>query len=87
MKREQLEQELDTLEWEKSAWCSNALTAETISFNFYYMIYKEEDGYLLTAENWEQTVNDTLAKGVKTIKEAKQIAWDDYINRAMKMFK
>ena len=52
MKREQLEQELDTLEWEKSAWCSNALTAETISFNFYYMIYKEEDGYLLTAENW-----------------------------------
>lgn len=87
MTREQIEQELEALEWEKSACYSNTLEAATISFNFDYLISKEEDGYTLKAENWEQTINTTIATGVKTEKEAKSIAWDDYIDRAMRMFK
>nr|DAI59160.1 MAG TPA: hypothetical protein [Crassvirales sp.] len=87
MTREQIEQELETLEWEKSACYSNTLEAETISFNFDYLISKGEDGYTLKAENWEQTINTTIATGVKTEEEAKLIAWDDYIDRTMRMFK
>ena len=87
MTRKQIEQELEALEWEKSACYSNTLEAVTISFNFDYLISKEEDGYTLKAENWEQTINTTIATGVKTEEEAKSIAWDDYIDRAMRMFK
>ena len=65
MTRKQIEQELEALEWEKSACYSNTLKAE----------------------NWEQTINTTIAAGVKTEEEAKLIAWDDYIDRTMRMFK
>jgi hypothetical protein len=87
MTREQIEQELETLEWEESACYSDTLEAATISFNFDYLISKEEDGYTLKAENWEQTIDTTIAEGVKTEEEAKLLAWDDYIDRTMRMFK
>ena len=87
MTRKQIEQELEALEWEESACYSDTLEAATISFNFDYLISKEEDGYTLTAENWEQTINTTIATRVKTEEEAKQLAWDDYIDRTMRMFK
>ena len=87
MTRKQIEQELEALEWEKSACYSNTLGAATISFNFDYLISKEEDGYTLKAENWEQTINTTIATGVKTEEEARLLAWDDYIDRTMRMFK
>lgn len=87
MTREQLEEELEPLEWEESACYSDTLEAATISFNFDYLISKEEDGYTLKAENWEQTIDTTIAEGVKTEEEAKLLAWDDYIDRTMRMFK
>ena len=87
MTRGQIEQELETLEWEESACYSDTLEAATISFNFDYLISKEEDRYTLKAENWEQTINTTIATGLKTEEEAKLLAWDDYIDRTMRMFK
>ena len=89
MTREQLKKELRALDWESIDYDGQGdikVEAPARRLNYWYSISKHEGAYVLTAENHEGTITTTIASNVKSIEEAKQVAWDDYAGQILQLF-
>lgn len=88
MTREQLEKELIPLRWYELDYHPEILlTAGARSLNFWYNILEFDGKYTVIAENEDGTINESIRNGIKTIEEAKTIAWEDHVNYILQQFK
>lgn len=90
MTREYLEQELLPLDWRPIGRYGNRdedVTASAESLNYWYVIFRDKNGYTVNREeDLGHNVID-LATGIKTMDEAKAIAWEDYLDEIEYLFR
>lgn len=87
MTREQLEQELEPLEWSHGDWAYNDAVAYSSLIDGWYRISKTNGKYAVSVDNLGDGLRVLLADNIDTMKEAKAIAWNDYIDDVMDLFK
>ena len=90
MTREQLEQELLPLDWQPIGRYGNRdedVAASTEPMNYWYVIFRDRNGYTINREEDSSRNVVDIATGVKTMEEAKAIAWKDYVDDVIDMFK
>lgn len=83
MTREYLEQELLPLDWRpigRYGYRDEDVAAPAESLNYWYVIFRDKNGYTVNREEDSGRNVIDLANGVKTIEEAKAIAWKDYVD-------
>ena len=85
MTREQLEQELVPLEWNGAGFGDIAAYSDFV--NGWYRISKVDGAYTVMVDNTGDGPRVLLKSNVPTLKEAKAIAWDDYVDDIMDLFK
>lgn len=87
MTREQLEKELIPLRWYEIDYHPEILlTAGARSLNFWYNILEFDGTYTVIAENEDGTINENIRNGIETVKEAKAVAWGDYVDQVLQLF-
>lgn len=90
MTREYLEQELLPLDWRPIGRYGNGdedVAASAESLNYWYVIFRDKNGYTVNREEDSGRNVIDLVTGVKTIEEAKEIAWEDHVNYILQQFK
>ena len=90
MTREYLEQELLPLEWQPIGRYGNRdedVAASAEPLNYWYVIFRDRNGYTINREEDSGRNVIDLATGVKTIEEAKAIAWKDFVDDVIDLFK
>lgn len=88
MTREQLEQELLPLDWRHiSRTSQDDMAASTEPLNYWYIIFRDKKGYTLNREEEGGRDIIDLATGIKAIEEAKAIAWKDYVDDIIDLFR
>lgn len=90
MTREYLEQELLPLDWRplgRYGYRDEDMAAPAESLNYWYVIFRDKNGYTVNREEDSGRSVIDLATGVKTIEEAKAIAWEDHVNYILQQFK
>ena len=55
--------------------------------NYWYVIFRDRNGYTINREEDSSRNVVDIATGVKTMEEAKAIAWKDYVDDVIDMFK
>lgn len=90
MTREYLEQELLPLDWRpigRYGYRDGDMAAPAESLNYWYVIFRDKNGYTVNREEDSGRNVIDLATGVKTIEEAKAIAWEDHVGYILQQFK
>lgn len=90
MTREYLEQELLPLDWRpigRYGYRDGDMAAPAESLNYWYVIFRDKNGYTINREEDSGRTVIDLATGVKTMEEAKVIAWKDYADEIAYFFK
>lgn len=89
MTREYLEQELSPLDWRPIGRYGNGdedVAAPAESLNYWYVIFRDKNGYTVNREEDSGSNVIDLATGIKTLEEAKRVAWEEYVKNVMSMF-
>ena len=90
MTREQLEQELLPLEWQPIGRYGNRdedVAASAEPLNYWYVIFRDRNGYTINREEDSGRNVIDLSTGIKTMEEAKAIAWKDFVDDVIDLFK
>ena len=87
MTREQLEQELEPLEWGSTDFSYNDAVAYSILIDGWYRISKRNGKYAVSVDNIGDGFRTLLKDNIDTLEEAKTVAWNDYISDVMDLFK
>ena len=88
MTREEIEKDLEPLEWQNIGhYDSEDIAAPTNPMSYWYVIFKNEKGYTVNREGPSRSIVEDVAEGIETIEEAKKTAWDDYVDQVLKLFK
>lgn len=87
MTREQLEQELEPLEWGSADFAYNDAVAYSSLINGWYRISKKNGKYAVSVDSEGDGFRTILKENINTIEEAKAVAWNDYIGDVMDLFK
>lgn len=90
MTREYLEQELLPLDWRPIGRYGNGdedVAASAESLNYWYVIFRDKNGYTVNREEDSGRNVIDLATRIKTIEEAKAIAWKDYVDEIEYLFR
>lgn len=89
MTREYLEQELLPLDWRpigRYGYRDEDVAAPAESLNYWYVIFRDKNGYTVNREEDSGRNVIDLATGIKTIEEAKRVAWEEYVKNVMSVF-
>lgn len=90
MTQEYLEQELLPLDWQHIGPYGNtdeAIAASAEPLNYWYVIFRDKNGYTINREEDSGRIVNDLETGVKTIEEAKAIVWKDYVDEVAYLFR
>lgn len=88
MTKEQLKLELKPLHWSRrTIGDKEDIYAHSGIQCSWYSIYELDGMYAVAIEDFDRRWSVGIAVDIKTIEEAKLLAWDDYIDRTMRMFK
>nr|DAG99250.1 MAG TPA: hypothetical protein [Crassvirales sp.] len=85
MTKEQLEQELVPLEWNGAGF--GDIAAYTDFHNGWYRISKVDGAYTVMVDDTGDGPRVLIKRNVPTLKEAKAIAWNDYVDDVLDLFK
>lgn len=87
MTREQLDQELEPLEWGSADFSYHDAVAYSSLIDGWYRISKKNGKYAVSVDNTGDGLMILLKENIDTIEKAKAVAWDDYISDVMDLFK
>lgn len=88
MTKEQLEKELIPLNWRQKSYTEDLfLYASANSLNYWYNIYMRDGKYVVNAENDDWSIHGDITTEAKSVEEAKEIAWNDYVEDILNLFK
>lgn len=87
MTREQLDQELEPLEWGSADFAYHDTVAYSSLIDGWYRISKKNGKYAVSVDNTGDGFKILLKENIDTIEEAKAVAWNDYIGDVMDLFK
>lgn len=87
MTREQLDQELEPLEWGSADFAYHDAVAYSSLINGWYRISKRNGKYAVSVDSTGDGFRTLLKDNIDTIEEAKAVAWNDYIGDVMDLFK
>ena len=63
------------------------MAAPAESLNYWYVIFRDKNGYTVNREKDSGRNVIDIANEVKTIEEAKAIAWKDYVDEIEDLFR
>lgn len=87
MTKEQLEEELRPMEWERYWHDKSTIVAESRIHCNLYSIYKLDGLYAVAIMKYDGSNRAAIAVDIQTIEEAKTVAWNDYVNNVLNLFK
>lgn len=87
MTREQLDQELEPLEWGSADFAYNDAVAYSSLINGWYRISKANGKYTVLIDSEGDGLRTILKENIATMEEAKEVAWNDYIRDVMDLFR
>lgn len=88
MTKEQLKQELKPLHWSRREIGDREdIYAHSGIQCPWYSIYKLDGMYAVAIEDFDRRWRVGIAVDIKTIEEAKAIAWEDHVNYILQQFK
>ena len=88
MTREQLKQDLEPLEWQDiGPYDSKDIAAQTDPMRYWYVIFKNEEGYTVNREEALSVTVIDVKTNLKTLEDAKKAAWNDYVDQVLRLFK
>lgn len=88
MTKEQLEKELIPLNWRQRDYTKDLfIYASANSLNYWYNIYMRDGKYVVNTENDDWSINADITTEAKSVEEAKEIAWNDYVEDILNLFK
>lgn len=87
MTREQLNQELEPLEWGSADFAYHDTVAYSSLINGWYRISKKNGKYAVSVDSEGDGFIILLKDNIDTIEEAKAVVWNDYIGDVMDLFK
>lgn len=87
MTREQLKQELKPFHWSRRKTGDREdIYAHSGIQRSWYSIYELDGMYAVVIEDFDRRWRVGIAVDIKTIEEAKAIAWEEYVKDVMSMF-
>lgn len=88
MTKEQLKQELKPLHWSRRGIGDREdIYAHSGIQCSWYSIYELDGMYAVAIEDFDGSGGVAIAVDIKTIEEAKEIAWEDHVNYILQQFK
>jgi hypothetical protein len=88
MTREEIEKNLEPLEWQHiGSYDDEDIAAPTHPMSYWYIIFKNEKGYIVEREGPSRSIVKTIAEGIETLEMAKKIAWHNYVDQVLRLFK
>nr|DAO41187.1 MAG TPA: hypothetical protein [Crassvirales sp.] len=87
MTREQLDQELEPLEWGSADFAYHDTVAYSSLIDGWYRISKKNGKYEVSVDSEGDGFRTLLKDNIDTIEEAKAVAWNDYIGDVMDLFR
>ena len=88
MTKEQLKQELKPLNWSRrKIGDKEDIYAHSGIQCSWYSIYELDGMYAVAIENFDGSGRVAIAVDIKTIEEAKAIAWEDHVDYMLQQFK